>query len=147
VVSAALGLRVRAARSGDAPALAQLIGLLGHETDAQGLRERIAALAGDRLAPLVATLGNEVVGLCGMDSMLAVHRDKPVGRITILVVAEEARGQGIGRMLAETAEQHLKELGCGMVEVTSNDRLTEAHAFYRRIGYERTSLRFVKVPL
>ena len=135
---------MRVATSGDAPALVPLIGLLGHEVDAQGVRERIAALAGDKLASLVATLGKDVVGLCGIDSMIAVHRDRPVGRINILVVAEQARGRGIGRMLAEAAERHLKKLGCEMVEVTSNDRLTEAHAFYRHMGYERTSLRFVK---
>jgi GNAT superfamily N-acetyltransferase len=136
--------QIRDARPGDASALATLIGLLGHDVEEKGVRRRVSLLAKDRLAPLVATLGKEAVGLCGFDRMVAIHREQPVGRISILVVAEKARGQGIGRMLVKAAEDHLKRLGCGMVEITSNDRLAEAHAFYRHMGYERTSIRFVK---
>jgi ribosomal protein S18 acetylase RimI-like enzyme len=136
--------KVRAAKPSDAKALVRLMRLLDHKTDDKGVKKRIAALAKDKLPQLVATLDQEVVGLIGIHRMLAIHRDKPVGRITILVVSEEARGQGIGRMLVEAAEKELKKLGCGMVEVTSNDRLSRAHAFYRHIGYERTSMRFMK---
>jgi len=140
----AAGPRLRDAKPADAPAIVALVQLLGHTVDEKGVRERINLLAADNLAPLVATLDKKIVGLCGISLMAAIHRERPVGRINILVVAEEARGQGIGRLLLEAAEAQLRELGCGLVEITSNDRLTEAHAFYRAMGYERTSIRFAK---
>jgi ribosomal protein S18 acetylase RimI-like enzyme len=136
--------KVRDAKPGDAGALVGLIRLLDHDVDEKGVRKRVAKLAKDDLAPLVAVLDKKVVGLCGIDRMIAVHRDSPVGRITILAVTEKARKQGIGRLLTEAAEERLRKLGCGMVEVTSNDRLAAAHAFYRHMGYERTSIRFMK---
>ena len=136
--------KIRDAMAKDAEELVALIKLLGHEVDAKGVRKRINQLARDKLAPLVATLDKKVIGLIGIHRMVTIHRDQPVGRITILVVAEKARKQGIARMLVEAAEQQLKKLGCGMVEVTSNDRLAAAHAFYRHLGYERTSIRFAK---
>jgi GNAT superfamily N-acetyltransferase len=135
---------LRDARPGDAEGLVKLIALLDHKVDANGVRKRIARLGKDGLSPIVATLDKQLVGLCGIDAMVAIHRDRPVGRINILVVAREARGQGIARMLVEAAEARLEALGCALIEVTSNDRLPAAHAFYRHMGYERTSIRFAK---
>jgi len=137
-------VQVREAQPRDADDLVALIGLLGHEVDAPGVRKRLAALKKNGVPQLVATLGKQVIGLVGIHAMTAVHRDKPVGRITILVVSEVQRDKGLGRMLVEAAEARLKAFGCGMVEITSNDRLTAAHAFYRHMGYERTSIRFAK---
>jgi hypothetical protein len=34
--------------------------------------------------------------------------------------------------------------GCGLVEVTSNFSLEQAHNFYKSVGYEATSCRFKK---
>jgi ribosomal protein S18 acetylase RimI-like enzyme len=136
--------KLRSAKPADSPALAGLIRFLGHEIDAKTVRKNIAKLtkAGD--SPLVATLDKTVIGLCGIHRMVTVHRPAPVGRITVLVVAESAQDKGIGRMLVEEAEKLLKEAGCQIVEVTSNDRRGAAHAFYRHMGYERTSIRFAK---
>jgi ribosomal protein S18 acetylase RimI-like enzyme len=136
--------KIREAKAEDAVELVKLNRLLGADVDPRGVRKRLKALARDDLAPLVATLDKKVVGVCAIYRMVTIHRDQPVGRISHLVVAEEVRDQGIGRMLTEAAEQRLKKLGCGIVEVTSNDRLAKAHAFYRHLGYERTSIRFMK---
>ena len=136
--------RIRNAAPGDVAALVELIGLLGAAVDAKGVRARLAKLTQDKLPPLVATLGKEVVGVCGVHVMTALHRDRPVGRINVLVVSEAARGRGIGRKLVEEAEKRFRRAGCELIEITSNDRLTEAHAFYRHLDYERTSIRFAK---
>ena len=132
---------VRVATEADAKAHIPIIRLLGHQVDEKGVCKRIGVL-GEKL--LVATLGDKVAGVCGVQVSTMVQRNKPVGRITILVVAEEARGESLGRMLVEAAEKYFRKAGCGLIEVTSRDEHLKAHAFYRHMGYERTSIRFAK---
>ena len=137
-------VEIREARRDDAEALVPLIELLPYHASADGVRRRIEQIAAHDCPQLVATDSGTVVGLCGLHVMTALHREKPVGRITILVVAEHLRGQGIGERLVAVAEERLRTAGCGMVELTSNDWLVEAHRFYAKLGYEQTSKRFAK---
>jgi GNAT superfamily N-acetyltransferase len=136
--------KIRDAKASDSARIAELIGLLEHEIDEKTVRKNIGKLKKLRELPLVATLEKQVVGLCGVHAMVTVHRPAPVGRITVLVVASEAQDRGIGRMLVNAAEDWSRKRGCRIIEVTSNDRRTAAHAFYRHMGYERTSIRFFK---
>lgn len=135
---------VRNAKFADAPELVELIAALGATIDEESVRSNLGALRKTGETPLVATLGNQIVGVCGIGCRIAIHRPAPLGRITALVVKEAARGSGIGRLLVEAAEQWMRRRGCCLVEVTSDDRRTDAHAFYRHLGYERTSIRFAK---
>jgi GNAT superfamily N-acetyltransferase len=137
-------LLIREARPSDAPRLVELIDELGPQIDEKKVRANLVALRKAGELPLVATLDKTVVGLVGRHAMVTIHRTAPVGRIPILVVTAEARGQDIGRKLVEAVETWCRKRGCAMVEVTSNDRRADAHAFYRHLGYERTSLRFAK---
>lgn len=136
--------QVREAKPGDSPRLLELIQFLGHPIEEKQLRKNMASLrkAGD--TTLVATLGKQIVGMRGVSRRVMIHRPAPLGRITALVVAEEAQGKGIGRLLVEAAELWLRKQSCQLIEVTSNDRRAEAHAFYRHMGYERSSIRFYK---
>jgi len=136
--------KLRDAKPGDAARLVELIHELGHEVTEKQVRKNLAALKKIGETPIVATLNKRMIGLVGMHRMVTVHRPAPVGRIPVLVVAKEAQGLGLGRMLVGAVEQWCRKKGCQLIEVTSNDRRAAAHAFYRHMGYERSSIRFFK---
>ena len=136
--------KIRDAKPADAARLAELIRELGHDIDEKQVRKNLAALKKTGETPLVATLEKKIVGMCGVGRRIVIARPAPLGRITSLIVTKDAQGHGLGRMLVEAAEAWMREEGCQLVEVTSNDRRAEAHAFYRHLGYERTSIRFAK---
>ena len=136
-------LALRDARPGDADSIAALIAALGYEASAADVKRRLAALVKGGQEIVVAAKGR-LVGVLTTSTMIVLHRPKPVGRISMLVVAEEARGAGIGAALVAEAEKRLAAKGCGLVEVTSNVKRLRAHGFYERLGYERTSYRFAK---
>jgi len=136
-------LSVRPARPADAGAIAALVSALGFKSAPGDIVERLASLKKGREAPLVAEQG-EVVGVLAWHVTPVLHRPKPVGRITMMVVAEGERRRGVGRALAEAACEAMRAKGCGLIEVTSNFDLSGAHGFYRRLGFERTSYRFAK---
>ena len=136
-------LVLRDARPRDAEAIAALIGSLGYEVGPAEVERRAAALTKAGQQILVAEKG-ALVGVLTTSTMIVLHRPKPVGRISMLVVAEAARGAGIGAALVAEAEKRLAARGCGLVEVTSNRKRLRAHTFYERLGYERTSFRFAK---
>lgn len=137
-------LKLRGAKPGDAPRLVELVGELGYPITEKQVKRNLTALEKSDETPIIATLDKKVVGFCGVGRRVVIHRPAPLGRITALVVDKNARGRGIGRKLVEAAEEWMRARGCVLVEVTSNDRLTAAHAFYRHMGYERSSIRFFK---
>lgn len=137
-------LEIRSATLPDTPALSRLFDELGYPAPAETIAARLAVLnrLGETL--LVAARGTEVLGFVSVHVTPVLHRPTSVGRMTALIVEEKSRGQGIGRALVAAAEKHLIEKGCALVEVTSNQKLTAAHAFYERLGYSITSYRFGK---
>jgi N-acetylglutamate synthase-like GNAT family acetyltransferase len=137
-------LIVRDASVADVPQIAALLRFLGHPIEESLVIANLERLAALQETPLVAEDHDEVLGLIGLHVMVTVHRDSAVGRIPVLVVREGAQGRGIGRMLVEAVEARLRQAGCKLIEVTSNNSRVDAHLFYERLGYEKTSSRFMK---
>jgi GNAT superfamily N-acetyltransferase len=136
---------VRLAIEPDASELARLFTELGHPADANDIAARWRSWhAAGNSALVVARPDGTLAGLASLHHTHVLHRPRPVGRITALIVDEPYRGRGIGRDLVARSEKLLTDAGCGLLEITSNARLVDAHEFYRRLGYEQTSARFMK---
>jgi N-acetylglutamate synthase-like GNAT family acetyltransferase len=137
---------VRPARLDDAPALVSLLAELGYPADAGTLERRLAALVADpAVTVLVAERDGRVVGLASMHVMPLIER-APLGRLSAIVVAADERRAGIGRALVERVESEARARGCERLELTSAERRADAHAFYRDLGFEPASQRFIKSP-
>ena len=144
---------IRAAVPADVAEMVRLFAALGYAIAPDVLAARFAAFdaAGERALVATAPVAGAaspgaapLLGLATLHVTPVLHRAGPVGRVTALVVDEAARGMGIGRALMDAAEAWAAARSCVLLEVTSNRRRTDAHAFYERLGYEATSYRFAK---
>jgi GNAT superfamily N-acetyltransferase len=138
-------IKIRTARQDDSPAIARLVTQLGYPTSEAEMDARLKALRNHpEYAVFVAESSGRTVGLVGAYLGIALEFSGTYGRLTGVVVDEEHRGSGVGKMLMERIEAWLKERGARMVTLTSGKQRTEAHGFYRHLGYEETGLRFAK---
>ena len=141
-------VQVREARPTDAVEAVRLLSQLGHAQPAGKDSARLAAFIEQGECVLVAERASSssarLLGVVTLHVAPVMHRAGPIGRLSALVVDESARGGGIGRALVAAAEAYFAARGCAMIEVTSNKARTDAHAFYERLGYAATSVRFAK---
>src|SRR5689334_5819127 len=66
--------KIREAKPSDASRLAELIRSLEHDIDDKTLAKNLSRLKKAGELPLVATLDKQVVGMCGVHKMIAIHR-------------------------------------------------------------------------
>jgi GNAT superfamily N-acetyltransferase len=142
---------IRTASHDDAPAVASLLGELGYPTDAESVRARMIRVLranadnpSDSVFVASASDDADVIGMLSVHRFSALHDDADVALITALVVAERARGLGVGRQLVDRAIETARGWGCTRLLVTTHVRRADAHAFYERIGFALTGRRYVK---
>jgi GNAT superfamily N-acetyltransferase len=137
-----MDLTIRDAQAADAERIAGLLTQLGYPTQPGAVETRLERLAivGDRV--VVADLDGGAVGLAHLQVAPAIERDRTAAKIGALVVDQAHRGQGVGRALVQALEDEARARGCELLFVTTAERRDDAHAFYERVGFERTGRRY-----
>ena len=141
------GTRIRLMVSEDAPEVARLATQLGYPSTPEQITKRWEAIRGvsDAVALVATDPAGNVVGWIHVFATRMLESD-PYAEIGGLVVDETARGLGIGATLVSAGEGWARERGYPAVRVRSNVTRTEAHEFYKRLGYEvqKSQFRFRK---
>jgi len=137
---------LRAPRAEDAGDLASLLSQLGYPADPRDIPARLSTLASSSTAEAwVAEVSGRVVGLATAHVIQSLHKPDVVAMLTVLVVDANTRHGGIGRALVQHAEAWAMARGATAISLTSALRRVDAHAFYRRLGYDQTGVRLGKV--
>ncbi|AUN33400.1 GNAT family N-acetyltransferase [Niveispirillum cyanobacteriorum] len=86
---------------------------------------------------LILDLDGRVVGMAQLNYARGLGR-KGMRRCTIeaVRVASNLRSKGLGAILIENCLDMARARGCGMVQLTTDKRRTDAHRFYQRLGFD-----------
>jgi GNAT superfamily N-acetyltransferase len=128
--------KIRLVIPADVTALADLASQLGYPSTPEQVANRLDNLAGkpEENAVLVAEIDGRVIGWVHVHLYLLLVDDREA-EIGGLVVDADLRGQGVGAQLMAAAEAWAGQHGCQSVYLRSNTKRTEAHAFYKKLGY------------
>jgi GNAT superfamily N-acetyltransferase len=136
--------QIRQAGAGDVDEVACLAAALAmsFEFSAARFRENyLSLLADERACLLLAVDGDESVGYLLGFRHLTFYANGPVGWVEEIVVRDEQRGLGIGRILMSAFEQWAIARECALIALATR----RAAAFYRALGYEESATYFRKV--
>ena len=96
---------------------------------------------------IVAEAGGRVAGTLQLTLVPGLSRHGMLrAQIEAVRVAAWTRGQGIGRQMISWAVDEARRAGCGLVQLTSDKRRTDAIRFYESLGFEATH-EGLKLPL
>ncbi|MFB7025465.1 MULTISPECIES: GNAT family N-acetyltransferase [unclassified Streptomyces] len=94
---------------------------------------------------VVAVRGGKVVGTLQLTIIPGLSRRGTVRSIIEAVrIHADERGSGLGTQLIEWAVEESGRQGCSLVQLTSDATRTDAHRFYKRLGFEDSHVGFKK---
>jgi len=127
---------IRPARSEDAAVLAELSSQLGYPVDAPTIGARHAQLCAADVGEVFVATDAQGNAIGWTHVVPRLHLEEiPFAELAGLVVADHARGCGVGAMLLHAAETWAKQHGFIRLRVRSNVVRERAHRFYLREGY------------
>lgn len=128
------------ARFGAVQAASAQAGAVTPEAEDAALWAAFEAIDADpRNELIVADEDGTVVGTCQLTFIPSLSR-RGAERMTIeaVRVRGDLRGRGLGRAMMAWSLARARERGCGLAQLTTDKRRTEAHRFYAALGFEAT---------
>lgn len=138
---------IREAVLSDCPALSRLMTqLLGKEITEDHMRNRLEFVYRSPFDFLyVYEAEDRVWGVLGFRIRENMEDVSRYGEVSVIVVDQEIKRSGVGRLLMDYADQLAVQHQCkGTWLVSGYKRKDEAHRFYKELGFEETGVRFVK---
>lgn len=134
--------------SHDLNILTELTTQLGYPIAAEKLKQRIEILQQDpKYTTLVAVYQNKIIGYAGLIQQFTWQDDGEILVIQAFVIDEKYRGKGFGKLLMQEIETIALNKNIMRITLNSGNRpeRLDAHAFYKKQGFEVTSLGFKKI--
>jgi N-acetylglutamate synthase-like GNAT family acetyltransferase len=139
-------IRIRKVTLHDAPQIVPLLKELGYPNTTALVKKKIAILnRSTRDTVLVAETNNSVIGVAHLHVAELFHQKGRLGRILAIVVAYEYCRHSLGKQFMKKLEREARRAGCVKMEITSALHRSDAHAFYKRLGYREKPRRFIKL--
>ena len=132
----------------DLEALKNLTEQLGYLTTSEQLQQRIETLQQDpKYTTWVAEYQNQIIGYVGLIQQFTWQFDGEILVIQAFVIDEKYRGKGFGKLLLQEIEKIAQNKNITSITLNSGNRpeRLDAHEFYKKQGFEVTSLGFKKI--
>lgn len=129
-------LKIREAIAEDAFSIQKLnFDEMGYDFSVEQTRQKLMDLLQSKIDKIfVAEVDGAVVGYVHANNYELLYATS-MKNIMGIAVSSDYRRMGIGKALLERIEQWAKETGAAGVRLVSGGSRTDAHEFYRSIGY------------
>jgi ribosomal protein S18 acetylase RimI-like enzyme len=120
----------------DAARVAELNAQLGYSADHDAIRDRLRRIACEPGHTALGAEGpNGLVGFVHFFERPSLEKGFDLV-VQSLVADEKQRNRGVGRLLMSEVEKAAHAKGVRSIALSSRIDRQDAHAFYRRLGYE-----------
>lgn len=143
-------MKVRQAVSSDVSSIIKLLDELGRPKPASNSdKTKFSRLVrkymnGSDTIILVAEDSSDIIGMASLVFVSRLNQTRQELWIPDMIVSRYHQSKGVGKALAKRFTKIAKENNCFRIRLESGNSRKQAHAFYKKIGFEQYAISFRK---